>query len=249
MKVITVNLNPCIDWQYFVQKYTHGELNRVRRTREDIAGKGVNVAVALKNLGTTPICTGFNFAENGEILTKKLDEIGVQHDFIEVPGAIRTNIKLYEESTGEMTELNQPGAFVSEDFQKKLLRKLKTFWQNGARVLVLSGSRPEGVSADFYAKICENWDGAVFLDTEGEALRLAVETGRVFAIKPNLFELEGLGGETFFEKKVPPPLFKKTVVEFCEEKIFVHGVRHVCVSMGADGAIMVTPDGAVFAPA
>ncbi|MCL1844350.1 MAG: 1-phosphofructokinase family hexose kinase, partial [Defluviitaleaceae bacterium] len=229
MKIITVNLNPCIDWQYSVQNFTHGGLNRVRRTREDIAGKGINVAIALKNLGASPLCTGFNFAENGGLLTSKLDACGISHDFIEVPGAIRTNIKMYEESTGEMTELNQPGAFVPEEFQEKLLCKLKNFDKNA--ILVLSGSRPQGVPADFYAKICRDRSGTIFLDTEGEALRLAIETGKIFAVKPNLFELEALGGKTF--SKVSPQNLPKLV----------------CISMGADGAVMVTQGGETFAPA
>ncbi|MCL2358021.1 MAG: 1-phosphofructokinase family hexose kinase [Defluviitaleaceae bacterium] len=265
MKIVTVTLNPCIDWQYSVQKYTHGGLNRICRTREDVAGKGINVAVALKNLGAEPICTGFNFAKNGALLAQKLDALEISHDFVEVPGEIRTNIKLYDESTGEMTELNQPGAFVAQEFQSALLQKIKTAAPD---ILVLSGSRPEGVPADFYAEIARVAGKTVFLDTEGDALRKAIATGKIFAIKPNLFEFEAVFGsldkfqtsENSFVANAPEKPARASSENAQKDANEVHsplpaispvlkGVRCVCVSMGAAGAVMLTPNGRTFAPA
>ena len=207
----------------------------MRCTRSDVAGKGINVAVALKNLGHDPLCTGFNFAENGALLTEHLDALGVRHDFIETGGAIRENMKLYEETTGIMTEFNQPGAFVSENAQNELLNKIKSL-RTKDNILILSGSRPEGVSADFYVKICDMWSGRVFLDTEGEALKNA----KPFAIKPNLFELESTFGVKLKETT--------EIVSFRREKIASH-VKIICVSMGAEGAVLVTPKNSFFCPA
>jgi len=237
MKIITVNLNPSIDKHIAVQKYVHGGLNRVRVVREDVAGKGINVAVALKNLGLEPICMGFNFSQNG--LVKKLDALKISHDFIEVDGAIRENIKLFDEATQTTTELNQSGAFVSEDAQKKFLKKLLCLNEE-KNILVLSGSYPQGIAADFYARICEAWRGRVFLDTEGDALRLALENAPPFLIKPNLFELESAFGVV---------LNSDEIADFCKKNIIAKGVQMVCVSMGADGAILVTREKIFSSPA
>jgi len=261
-------------------------MNRVRRTRQDIAGKGINVCVALKNMGLDPLCIGFNFAENGDILTSHLDALGIRHDFITIDGAIRTNIKLYEES-GTMTELNQPGAFVPVLFQEELEMKLRssapfspfsqvqsarhcekqrdeavqssnepldcfTYARNDEKgILILSGSRPQGVPADFYARLCEAWiqsdsQNIVFFDTEGEALRLALESKAApFAIKPNLFELES----TFGVKLNSP----QEIADFCRGEIMTPEKQNrpavVCVSMGGDGAVLVTPTKSYFCPA
>jgi 1-phosphofructokinase len=236
-KVITVNLNPCIDWQYSVPSFVRGELNRVRRTRTDIAGKGINVAIALKNLGLEPICTGFNFKENGAQLTEQLNTLGVLHDFIEVEGSIRVNIKLYEESSDAMTELNQSGAFVSEQLQESLIKKIEALNET-AEFLILSGSRPEGVPADFDARICKTWNGKVVLDTEGEALRLALNFAP-FAVKPNLFELES----TYNIKLTS----HKKIINFCRENL--SHVKIICVSMGKDGALLISPNESFFCPA
>ncbi|MCL1884670.1 MAG: 1-phosphofructokinase family hexose kinase [Defluviitaleaceae bacterium] len=243
MKIIAMNLNPCIDWQCSVKEYVHGGLNRVKRTRQDVAGKGINVGIVLKNLGLDPEFMGFNFVENGFLLTDKLNEMGIRHNFTEVGGAIRTNIKLYEEITGKMTELNQPGDFVCEKRQSDVLDKTALASENtGAEgILVLSGSRPQGVSADFYARLMNKWSGMVFLDTEGEALRLALEEKPPFALKPNLFELESTFGMKFETKE--------SIAGFCKEKFIARGVKIVCVSMGAEGALLVTQKNAFFSHA
>ncbi|MCL1842762.1 MAG: PfkB family carbohydrate kinase, partial [Defluviitaleaceae bacterium] len=112
-------------------------------------------------------------------------------------------------------------------------------------ILVVSGSRPQGVAADFYAKICKLHPGKIFLDTEGEALKIALETAPPFAIKPNLFELESL-----FQKKDLSDIKVKNfsspeeIAEICRKKIIPYGVKIVCVSMGAEGAVLVAGDSA-----
>ena len=240
-KIFVVNLNPSIDRHCVVEKYTHGGLNRIRVVREDIAGKGINVVVALKNLGAQPFCTGFNFSENGATLTQYLDEHGVRHDFVETSGAIRTNVKLLEESTGIMTELNAPGAFVCENSQEIFFEKIKNFATDESAFLVISGSRPQGVAAHFYARLCEIWRGRVLLDTEGEALLAALSAAPPFLIKPNLFELTSTFG---VKLKLP-----EEIANFCVKKILPYGVKIVCVSMGASGAVLVTPTGTFHSPA
>ncbi|MCL2190137.1 MAG: 1-phosphofructokinase family hexose kinase [Defluviitaleaceae bacterium] len=247
--VTVVNLNPCLDWSWHIGAFTHGGMNRVTSTRQDAAGKGINVCIALKSLGLSPVCRGFNYRENGAAITQKLDEYGVAHDFVEADGAVRVNIKLYDDS-GKMTELNQAGGAVGaeaiEDLKIKTVGRspkphelLKKVDQN-FDVLVLSGSRPAGVPVDFYAQLCKEWQGKVILDCEGEALKTAIDSAPPFLIKPNLFELEST-----FGVQLPT---QETIVNFsCT--LIKKGVEMVCVSLGAEGALFVTQDEAFFSPA
>jgi len=190
----------------------------------------------LKNLGGHPLCLGFNYNDNGRYITQALDEWGVSHDFVMVTGAVRTNIKLYDSSTGKMTELNQPGHGVPAKALAKLHAKIMTAWEENS-VLVLSGSMPGGVPADFYKALCEDWPGNVILDTEGEALELAMKGARPpFCIKPNLYELESAFGVTFSSKE--------EIAVFCTRLIKAYKVKMICVSMGSDGAVLVTESAA-----
>lgn len=241
-KITVVNLNPGLDWTWHVGAFTYGGMNRVQKTRTDASGKGINVCVALKNLGLSPVCLGFNFRENGAAITEKLDALGIAHRFITVDGAVRVNIKLYDES-GTMTEINQPGAYVPPEAQEALLNEImRDAGMGDAGMLVLSGSRPAGVPPDFYARVCAAWKGRVILDTEGEALRLALDLGEKapYLIKPNLFELEST-----FNVKLPS---REHIADFCRTLI-EKGVICVCVSLGAEGAMLVTAGETHYAPA
>jgi 1-phosphofructokinase len=213
-------------------------MNRVADARDDAAGKGINVSAALKALGIGSVCMGINYRENGDFIDEWLDKEGVPHDFAYAEGAVRTNIKLTEEDTGIMTEINQPGNFVPEELVVSLIKKI-----TGAKpdILVLSGSRPKGVGADIYKKIADACGCGVLLDAEGEALTLGMAAEKPpLLIKPNLFELE-----TAFNVKLGS---LNEIAEFCAG-IVKKGTERVCVSMGKDGAALICGDGAYFAEA
>lgn len=238
MGITVVNLNPCLDWSWHINAFTYGGMNRVQHTRQDAAGKGINVAIALNNLGLSPICKGFNYLENGKQITTKLDALGVNYDFVWVEGAVRINIKLYDE-TGTMTEINQSGNAVNTTDINALVEKIN---QTNAPndLLILSGSRPAGVDVYFYAQLCKTWQGRVILDTEGEALLNAIETAPPYCIKPNLFELESTFGVTLSTHK--------DIIEFARTLI-AKGIQIICCSLGAEGALIITQKEAFFAPA
>ncbi|MCL2527240.1 MAG: 1-phosphofructokinase family hexose kinase [Defluviitaleaceae bacterium] len=238
MSIAVVSLNPCIDRQVTVLGFVYGGLNRVQEVGRYASGKGINVCAALANLGQNPLCTGINFSQNGAFITNALDEWGVKHDFVTVDGAVRINIKLYDTTTGTMTELNQPGCFVPEADLAQLYTKIKNI---DAQILVLSGSMPAGVPAGFYKQLCEIWPGKVILDAEGEALITALTGGKPpFCIKPNLYELESC-----FGVKLPT---KEDIAAFCKKLLHEYKLGIICVSMGADGALLVSHGGAFFMP-
>jgi len=237
--ITIVNLNPCVDWQYNIPVFVHGGTNRVRRTYQGAASKGMNVAVALKNLGIIPSCIGFNFVDGGEKTTEKFDSLNIPHDFETVEGNLRVNIKVFEESTGIMTELNQPGDFVAEKYVKNLENKVAKLSDKDG-ILVLTGSLPAGAPTTIYATLAKLWTGKVILDADGDTLRNTILANvPIYAAKPNLSELENAFGVKLSSKK--------DVVEFCRRKL--QNVKYVCVSMGADGALLVTQDTDYFCPA
>jgi len=222
-------------------------MNRAHGGERYAAGKGINVCIALKNIGLDPLCTGFNFKENGAIITNALDTYDVRHDFVTVDGAVRVNIKLYDTATGTMTELNQPGAHVPKKTLAEFCEKIKTAPNRFAKsphqqILVLSGSMPAGVPAETYERLCRVWPGLVILDADGEALRMALAGDKPpYCIKPNLFELE-----SSFGVKLP---CKEDIASFCRDLIRTYGVAMICVSMGADGAVLVTGSAAYYVSA
>jgi len=259
MSIVVVSLNPSIDWQLTAHSFVYGGLNRVQAVGRYASGKGINVCAALKNMGLDLLCVGFNYQENGDIITNALDEWDVCCDFVTVNGEVRTNIKLYDAATCKMTEFNQPGGNVSNEALEKFCCKIESLknTQSNDSILVLSGSLPQGVPADIYQRLCKLWPVIVILDAEGEPLCKALEGDRPpFCIKPNLFELENSFGVKLASKE--------DIIDFCHKLLEIYGVANpknkaslqanasglgmICVSMGAEGAVLVTSSSVYYLP-
>jgi 1-phosphofructokinase len=239
--ITTVTLNPCIDYTIRVPGVNLGELNLVASSRTDMAGKGLNVSIVLKELGVGTLCTGISFAGNHGLLRAHLDRLGVPHDFVVAPGDIRTNIKLMDTNSNTMTELNSrgnpvPGAVLDEAAAKIVGYAAKS------DMLVMSGRIPNGAGEDIYRRLMQKLRGfpcRVVVDAERQPLAEAVKE-KPYLIKPNLFELE----HTFGRKAQTVP----EILAVCGW-IISSGVELVCVSMGERGALIASRDAAYQADA
>jgi 6-phosphofructokinase 2 len=99
-----------------------------------------------------------------------------------------------------------------------------------------SGSLPEGVPDDFFARLsllCKERGSKLIIDTSGPALIKAVEEG-VFMVKPNLTELCTLVGKEYLD-------FSE-IEDAAREVINKGKCEVIVVSMGPKGAMLVTKD-------
>lgn len=239
--ITTVTLNPCIDRTIKVNDFALEATNRVISTRQDISGKGINVSIALKQLGYDTKCVGINFCQNGGALTHSLDVLGIPHDFAEEQGILRTNIKIFDQTRRTMTELNEGGGFVSEETLSEALHKIE---QSAAQssIVVLSGSVPDSVPKTVYYDIIQaikKYKIKIIVDAQGALLTEAL-CSDTYLIKPNISELEQT-----FECSI------QTQAQLIEtaRKIIARGVSFVCVSMGRQGAVLVGANEVWYAPA
>ena len=49
--VTTLTLNPCVDRTITINGFRYGGTNKITNVRSDISGKGINVSIALHQLG------------------------------------------------------------------------------------------------------------------------------------------------------------------------------------------------------
>jgi len=238
--IVTVTMNPCIDQTLVIDNFTYGGLNKVLSARRDAAGKGLNVSLALSEWGIASTAASFAFAEGGGIIGQALRKAGVEAILPKTEGRLRTNTKLFNRAGCVMTELNERGADVSAaalcEMREAICRAAK-----GATVLALCGSLPPNVPDTFYREIMTATARSglrQIVDTDG-ALRLALEANP-YLIKPNAFELEQLLGRT-----LPT---REAILLGAREAIGL-GASLCCVSLGADGAMLVSKDEAYFASA
>jgi 1-phosphofructokinase len=258
--VVTVTLNPAIDWTLEVPRFTTGAVNRVVAERFRAGGKGGNVAAALAGyscadldahvLASSPCAaselprfrvtaSGFLGRENVAAFETFLAEKSIGDEFVRVGGATRVGIKIFDPENQQTTDINFAGAAVSAGEVRELEERLFLLARKKP-YFVLAGSVPPGVDASIYARLIaqlKRADCRVALDTSGEALQSALEARPDF-VKPNLHELQGLVGTSLHDEQS---------VLAAARTIVSRGIELVVVSMGEKGALFVTPSSAVAA--
>ena len=237
--ITTICLNPSFDRAVEMDSLKLGEVNRIRAVREDLGGKGINVAVVARRLGLDVQCIGVMGENGADQLSSLMDQEGLKHHFLKIPGKVRTNLKLVIKDEKGITELNETGTkLTAEDLQAfSQMAREKTA---SSDMIVLTGSLPPGCPLGFYRDLMKLFAGKkVIVDTEGKELEMAAKE-HPFLIKPNLHEMEttlGLELRTMRSIRDAALLFIRL------------GVEHAVVSMGAMGAMYVDGEKTLYAPA
>jgi 1-phosphofructokinase len=234
--ILSVCPNPSIDCTVELEQLNVGRLNRVNNKIITCSGKALNTAIGVRRLGADSFATGFMYQENGSLFQQTLDNEGIKHTFVWNKGSVRMNYKIVDNKS-MLTEINDKGEIVEREKQKELLSLLSNLSTN-ASVVVISGSLPEGISNDYYGELVKsvNKKAKVIVDTEGEKLLSAIESG-VYLVKPNLVELENTVGKKLNNVK--------EYLEGCNYLID-KGAKNVLLSLGREGAILTNKKESYF---
>lgn len=229
--IYTVTFNPSLDYYVQVNNLKGGLVNRTVGERLAVGGKGINVSLALKELGEETLAIGFVAGFTGKYIRDKVTELGLNFDFIDVEGQSRINVKIKGNTE---TDINSTGAPVTVKDVNKLVRKLKNNLKEGDWLAVCGSvppTLPTTIYADIFKKLKNIPNINLVVDSNGKLLTETLKF-RPFLIKPNIFEL----CEVFNLTSMPDI-----------EGVFAHarrlqemGARNVIVSMGNAGAAMVT---------
>ena len=229
--IYTVTFNPSLDYYVQVNNIKSGMVNRTTSERLAVGGKGLNVSLALKELGEDTLALGFIAGFTGDAIDEKVRRLGLPHDFIKVGGQSRINVKIKSKTE---TDINGSGAQISLNDINKLIRKLKTLLTQGDW-LIVSGSVPAGLDENTYADLLKKLksikDINVVVDACGKLLTQTLKY-KPFLIKPNIYEM----CEIFGLSSIPD----LEGIYACARKLQEDGARNVIVSMGSSGAVMVT---------
>ena len=234
MNIAILTLNPCIDRALYLAKpLVTGDIHRVARAVENAAGKGLNQAVVLENLGTTPDYYSF-CAPSKDTMSRFIDTRSLRHHATVAACGIRTNIKVID-SEGVGTELNEAGGPITQDELDELLSQLDAF---DGDIVSVCGSIPSGIDKGIYAQILSRAKAKgqkTVLDADGEALKKGL-SGHPDYIKPNRRELAGL-----FDMSESELDSDGQVISLAQQVLEAYGTNVLC-TLDADGSLYVGSD-------
>ena len=237
--IYTITFNPALDYITQVENFKIGEINRTKTETILPGGKGLNVSIVLKNLEIENTALGFIAGFTGEELKRKLELKGVMTDFIKVKeGVTRINVKISSENNKiEETALNGIGPKITKNDIEELFKKLDEVIIED--IVILSGSIPKNINKDIYKEICKKLSekGITFVVDSTQELLMSILQYTPFLIKPNKEELE----ETLNCK-----ISTNDEIINAAKELKKRGAQNVLVSLGKDGAILLTKDDKVL---
>jgi 6-phosphofructokinase 2 len=205
----------------------------LRETKIRCWRRRINVSKAIAKLGVTSTCIFTSGGSSGEMLEDLIKKENLESCVIKTKNWTRENFIAFENTSKAQYRFGFPGNEFSDDEKDIILQTIKELKTD---YLVISGSLNEGLATNFYQKIAaiaKESNIKVIVDTSGEALKKVLETG-VYLIKPNIGELAKLIGV----ERLELPEVEKAAKKLIEHK----SAEIVVVSLGADGAILITKD-------
>lgn len=225
-KILTLTLNPALDITVSLDSLRAGQVNRSQAQHSHAAGKGLNVAQVLADLGHSVTVGGFLGRDNLQLFEALIQWRGFADCFVRVAGETRSNIKLVE-ANGCVTDINGQGPEVDAASRSALMRELLQI-APGHDAVVVAGSLPRGIDPQWFAELLGQLKAQglkIALDSSGEALRAGLQAAP-WLVKPNTDELAEVLGHS--------------VTGWAEQQqaasqLLASGIEHVVVSQGEHG--------------
>ena len=238
--IVTITVNSALDKSTRFKGLVPEQKIRCEEPRFDAGGGGINVSKAISRLGGTSLAVFTSGGPTGKMLEELVVKESIDYEAVTVRSWTRESFVAVDDNTNSQYRFGFTGGKISDEESNKILETIAAL---KPKFLVASGSLNEGLSDDFYYKIAEiakKSSAKLIVDTSGEALKKALEVG-VCMIKPNVGELAKLIGVERLELE--------EVNEAAKQIIAKGGAEIVVVSLGPQGAVLVTKDIYEFVPA
>ena len=234
-RIVTLTMNPAIDISTDVDHVISEHKLRCGPSHHEAGGGGINVARVLHRLGEHPLAIYCAGGPSGNSFTQLMNREPIATSVVAIEHSTRESFTVDETSSGEEFRFVLQGPQVSSRETQAMLDALTSSLAPN-QFVVASGSLPPGVPDDFYAEVARLVSargGHCIVDASGEALKHALDAG-VFMVKPSLRELEGFVGRELSTEDDKRAAARELVDSGAAEI--------VALSLGADGAMLVTAD-------
>lgn len=222
--IYTLTLNTAIDMNIRCSSLEPNTVNRTESTHYSPNGKGVNVSIVLDTFGKKTHALGVFGGFSGKFVVEELEKLNIPVTPCYVEETTRINVFISDGK--EEYKFVGKGPFVSEEKKKEILSIITSLQNNS--YLVISGSLPNNIEADFYDAIltlCQEKNIHVILDISHKKLA-SLLSYKPLLIKPNNDELKEIFG---FESRT-----KEEVIASLEA-LHSLGAQNTLLTMGAEG--------------
>ena len=232
--IICVTPNAALDRTMVVPDFAIGRISRIEGAIAVPGGKGLNVARAIKILGGKPLAMGLLGGHTGRMVAALMAEDGYDAKWTYFDGETRTCTIIVNQD-GASTVINESGRITPPDWRALAADICRAAERDDVNTVCLCGSIPLGApgNAPFGLVTRLKAMGArVWVDSSKASLAKAIEA-KPFAIKVNREEIAAA---------LAIRLCGTREIISAAGSLIAEGVNVVVVSLGAEGALLVTDD-------
>jgi 6-phosphofructokinase 2 len=241
-QIYTLTLNPAVDKSSSIDRVIPEHKLRCEKPKYEPGGGGINVSRAIRKLGGNSVAVYPQGGPSGQMMKNLLTQEDIEQIPVDAVNWTRENFIVVERQTNKQYRFGMPGLDLKENEWKKCM-EIVSDPSRKIDYLVASGSMPDGVPVDYYARLARsaNKNNTRFvLDTSGDALNAAMEEG-FYLLKPNINELSQLVGrklEDVHEQE-----------EAAMEVVNKGKIEVLIVSLGGAGAMLASREGIIHVSA
>ena len=249
--ILTVTANPTIDRVLFVRDFAMQDVVRAEREVVSPSGKGIDVSLVLHELGAATLAITLNAGLGGEMLAGLLAQRGVPCHFIAADGETRSAALITDLARGRQSTILAP-TLTAGPAHLDALRQAVTDAAANAWGLVCAGSLPPGLPAHAFADLLAQGRDlglVTLLDSSGAGLRDGI-AGRPAILKINGRELAELADAHALDLPAwAAPDDLDALATFLAARLGEWATDALVITLGKHGALAVTHDDALYAPA
>jgi 6-phosphofructokinase 2 len=234
--ILTITFNPAIDKSVSIEALVPEVKLKCTQPKYEPGGGGINVSRVIKRMGGKTNALFLGGGPNGKLLHELLIKEEVNASLIQCKNNTRENLIVFENKSFQQYRFGMPSEDIFENEYLSLLDFLKK--ENQCEYWVISGSIPNSIPPGFIESVInigKKKKIKVIADTSGVALKSIINEG-LFMIKPNINELGNIAGVELMSQK--------EIIQFARNKISNKQLVHLVVSLGAEGALLITKDNA-----
>jgi 1-phosphofructokinase family hexose kinase len=221
-------MNPAIDRTIAVDRLAFDDRTYILSSKDSPGGRGINAASVIHSFGGKTLAITPAGGERGALFEHYMLDCGFPIAAVPIRHDIRLNFTIVDRH-GLTVKLNELGPRLDRGELSSIegtveAQLAKASW------LMLCGSLPPGVPADFYAQLiarAKEKGVSTLLDTDGDALSRGVEAGPT-VVTPNQQEAERL---------LNTVLLTRAHSLAAARRIQAMGAESVVLSLGSRGAV------------
>jgi tagatose 6-phosphate kinase len=231
-KIICITPNVALDRTLVVPDFAVGHISRIKRAIAVPGGKGLNVLRAIGILKGEPIAMGLLAGHTGRMIAEMVEKDGYPAEWTWYEGETRT-CTIIAPPDGNSTVINESGQIEPSDWAH-LVDDICCV-ADDVTTICLCGSlplgAPESAPSDLITQL-NSMNKQVWVDSSGGTLQNAIHA-KPYAIKVNGDEIGGALNIT---------VDSLASARDAGQKLIVEGISVVVITLGAEGAMLVTKD-------